>query len=98
MACIFMKLGGHHRIHPAAVSQPLLLPPAAAQHPVQPVTIRTLPPQLASLRSLQVLTVSQNVLIRDEVPQGLGELKNLVHLNLNYNSLTGTIPSRIGEL
>jgi Leucine-rich repeat (LRR) protein len=58
----------------------------------------TLPPQLASLRSLQVLTVSQNALVRGAVPRGIGELADLVHLDLSYNSLTGPIPTALGDL
>jgi hypothetical protein len=65
--------------NPAAPTALLLPPPAyLSSSGLQQLSIRanpslsgTMPPQLASLRSLQVLTVSQNGLIRGEIPRGI---------------------------
>ncbi|GJN02395.1 hypothetical protein PR202_ga19741 [Eleusine coracana subsp. coracana] len=89
---------------------PFTLPPAAnlSSSRLQQLSVRanpslsgTLPPQLASLRSLQVLTVSPSRRTRWSVasPAGVADLAGLVHLlDLSYNSLTGPIPTRLGEL
>ncbi|XP_011082953.1 protein TOO MANY MOUTHS [Sesamum indicum] len=58
--------------------------------------IGSIPPQLSSLKSLQVLTLSQNKLT-GEIPVEIFSLSSLVHLDLSYNILTGSIPLEIGN-
>ncbi|KAL0362493.1 UNVERIFIED_CONTAM: Serine/threonine-protein phosphatase 5 [Sesamum calycinum] len=59
--------------------------------------IGTIPPQLSSLKSLQILTLSQNKLT-GEIPVEIFSLSSLVHLDLSYNILTGPVPSALGNL
>ncbi|CAH8355807.1 unnamed protein product [Eruca vesicaria subsp. sativa] len=56
-----------------------------------------IPPRISSLKSLQILTLSQNKLT-GPIPQAIFSLKSLVHLDLSYNKLTGTIPNQLGNL
>lgn len=61
------------------------------------VLIGTIPPQLSTLKSLQILTLSQNRLT-GQIPVEIFSLSSLVHLDLSYNMLTGTIPLEVGNL
>ncbi|MCL7038414.1 hypothetical protein MKW94_011504 [Papaver nudicaule] len=56
-----------------------------------------IPPQISSLKSLEILTLSQNQL-HGKIPVEIFSLTSLVHLDLSYNSLVGTIPSQMGNL
>ncbi|KAJ4730329.1 Leucine-rich repeat receptor-like protein kinase [Melia azedarach] len=56
-----------------------------------------IPPQISSLNSLQILTLSQNRLT-GQIPIKIFGLNSLVHLDLSYNLLTGTIPVQVGNL
>ncbi|KAJ8556119.1 hypothetical protein K7X08_022877 [Anisodus acutangulus] len=62
-----------------------------------PALIGIIPPQISSLKSLQILTLSQNSLL-GQIPVELFSLSSLVHLDLSYNKLTGKIPDQIGNL
>lgn len=62
-----------------------------------PSLIGTIPPQISSLKSLQILTLSQNNLL-GQIPEQIFTLNSLVHLDLSYNKLTGKIPNQIGNL
>lgn len=59
--------------------------------------IGVIPPQISSLKSLQILTLSQNR-FTGEIPVEIFSLTSLVHLDLSYNLLTGTIPYQLGNL
>ncbi|XP_022850020.1 protein TOO MANY MOUTHS-like [Olea europaea var. sylvestris] len=59
--------------------------------------IGSIPPQISSLKSLQILTLSQNMLT-GLIPVELFSLNSLLHLDLSYNRLTGTIPVQISNL
>eukprot|EP01018_Ginkgo_biloba_P028952 Gb_16004 [translate_table: standard] len=50
-----------------------------------------IPPELAGLRKLRVLSLSQNGL-EGRIPIELGKLEKLQHLDLSYNKLSGRIP------
>ncbi|RWR97424.1 piriformospora indica-insensitive protein 2-like protein [Cinnamomum micranthum f. kanehirae] len=56
-----------------------------------------IPPEIYSLISLQVLTLSQNHLY-GKIPEEISTLTSLIHLDLSYNFLTGNIPTQIGNL
>ncbi|KAL5582612.1 hypothetical protein UlMin_015054 [Ulmus minor] len=56
-----------------------------------------IPPQISKLKSLKILTLSQNHL-SGKIPVELFNLSSLVHLDLSYNMLTGTIPFQVGNL
>ncbi|MCD7451161.1 hypothetical protein HAX54_009786 [Datura stramonium] len=62
-----------------------------------PALIGTIPPHISSLKSLQILTLSQNSLL-GQIPEEIFTLNSLVHLDLSYNKLTGKIPDQIGNL
>ncbi|KAF8018079.1 hypothetical protein BT93_H3092 [Corymbia citriodora subsp. variegata] len=62
-----------------------------------PALVGPIPPQISSLKSLEVLTLSQNRLT-GVIPVQVFNLKSLIHLDLSYNLLTGTIPFQIGNL
>lgn len=62
-----------------------------------PALFGPIPPQISSLKSLQVLTLSQNNL-HGTIPPEITRLTSLVHLDLSYNYLTGTIPHHMGSL
>ncbi|GMY08902.1 receptor like protein 29 isoform X2 [Fagus crenata] len=62
-----------------------------------PALVGPIPPQISSLKSLQILTLSQNRLT-GQIPVAIFSLNSLVHLDLSYNMLTGTIPSQVGNL
>ncbi|KAJ4836832.1 hypothetical protein Tsubulata_032122 [Turnera subulata] len=62
-----------------------------------PALVGPIPPQISSLKSLQVLTLSQNHL-SGPIPVGIFGLTSLVHLDLSYNMLTGPIPNQLGNL
>ncbi|KAL0921035.1 hypothetical protein M5K25_008063 [Dendrobium thyrsiflorum] len=62
-----------------------------------PALISLIPPQISSLKSLQVLTLSQNHLY-GKIPDSISTLNSLIHLDLSYNSLTGRIPVEIWRL
>ncbi|PWA80425.1 leucine-rich repeat domain, L domain-like protein [Artemisia annua] len=56
-----------------------------------------IPSSLGYVKSLRVLSLSQNKL-SGEIPQGICGLVNLQQLDLSYNHLTGSIPQEIGNL
>ncbi|RZC66136.1 hypothetical protein C5167_009828 [Papaver somniferum] len=56
-----------------------------------------IPPQISSLKSLEILTLSQNQL-QGKIPVEIFSLQSLIHLDLSYNSLVGTIPNQMGNL
>ncbi|KAK9285126.1 hypothetical protein L1049_024311 [Liquidambar formosana] len=62
-----------------------------------PALTGPIPPQISSLKSLQVLTLSQNRLT-GKIPVEIFSLSSLVHLDLSYNMLTGTVPYQLGNL
>ncbi|GAB4824808.1 hypothetical protein Ancab_007678, partial [Ancistrocladus abbreviatus] len=62
-----------------------------------PALIGRIPPQLSSLKSLQVLTLSQNRLT-GQIPLQIFSLNSLAHLDLSYNLLTGAVPNQVGNL
>lgn len=62
-----------------------------------PALTGSIPPQISSLNSLQILTLSQNRLI-GKIPAEISRLISLIHLDLSYNLLTGTLPSQVGSL
>ncbi|KAI3465885.1 hypothetical protein Pfo_022548 [Paulownia fortunei] len=62
-----------------------------------PALIGSIPTQLSSLRSLQILTLSQNKLT-GQIPVEIFSLSSLIHLDLSYNMLTGTIPLEVCNL
>ncbi|GAB2285467.1 hypothetical protein Dimus_019916, partial [Dionaea muscipula] len=62
-----------------------------------PGLVGEIPAQLASLKSLQILTLSQNR-ITGHIPVGILGLSSLVHLDLSYNMLNGAIPYQVGNL
>lgn len=62
-----------------------------------PALIGEIPPSLAEISGLRVLSLSQNNL-QGNIPKELGGLVNLVQLDLSYNNLSGKIPEEIGGL
>uniref|UniRef100_A0A1D1Y6Z7 Protein TOO MANY MOUTHS n=1 Tax=Anthurium amnicola TaxID=1678845 RepID=A0A1D1Y6Z7_9ARAE len=62
-----------------------------------PALTGTIPPEISSMRSLEVLTLSQNHL-QGAIPEAISSLTSLEHLDLSYNHLTGSIPIRVGSL
>lgn len=62
-----------------------------------PALVGSIPPQISSLKSLQILTLSQNW-HSGRIPVEIFALSSLVHLDLSYNLLTGTIPNQVGNL
>ncbi|KAI6697207.1 hypothetical protein NL676_017326 [Syzygium grande] len=62
-----------------------------------PALVGPIPPQISSLKSLEVLTLSQNRLT-SFIPVEVFSLESLIHLDLSYNLLIGTIPFQIGNL
>ncbi|KAL5997711.1 hypothetical protein ACLOJK_008641 [Asimina triloba] len=62
-----------------------------------PALVGPLPPQISTIRSLQVLTLSQNHL-HGKIPEAISALTSLLHLDLSYNFLTGSIPPQVGSL
>ncbi|KAL6134931.1 hypothetical protein ACLB2K_067159 [Fragaria x ananassa] len=56
-----------------------------------------IPPQISFLKSLEILTLSQNRLT-GKIPLEIFSLSSLVHLDLSYNMLTGSIPVQLGSL
>ncbi|KAK4484569.1 hypothetical protein RD792_007153 [Penstemon davidsonii] len=59
--------------------------------------IGTIPLQISSLKSLQILTMSQNMLT-GKIPVEIFSLSSVLHLDLSYNLLTGSIPFEVGNL
>ena len=62
-----------------------------------PALVGPIPPQISSLHSLRILTLSQNRL-SGKFPVQLFLLNSLVHLDLSYNVLTGPILPQVGSL
>lgn len=62
-----------------------------------PALVGPIPPQISSLKFLQILTLSQNRL-NGQIPVKIFSLNSLVHLDLSYNLLAGTIPVQVGNL
>ncbi|GMH12150.1 hypothetical protein Nepgr_013991 [Nepenthes gracilis] len=62
-----------------------------------PSLVGQIPSQLSSLKTLQILTLSQNRLT-GQIPLQIFSLNSLVHLDLSYNLLTGIIPYEVGNL
>ena len=56
-----------------------------------------IPPQISHLKSLKVLTLSQNQL-SGTIPEELYQLTSLLHLDLSYNKLTGNLSESLGSL
>ncbi|CAA6665687.1 unnamed protein product [Spirodela intermedia] len=84
------------RSHNTSLSIPPVLTTALQQLSLKsnPALTGSIPPQISSLRSLQVLTLSQNRL-QGSIPESISSLTSLVHLDLSYNSLSGLIPSEL---
>lgn len=88
---------------PARISIPSGNIPAS---PLQQLSLRsnpalmgTIPPQISTLNSLQILTLSQNRLTGTlPVEIFASASASLLHLDLSYNMLSGTIPLQIGNL
>lgn len=59
--------------------------------------IESLPFQIGSLQSLQVLDLSHNSL-RGEIPPQFGELESSEAMNLSHNELSGSFPSSFGNM
>ncbi|KAL8512512.1 hypothetical protein ACS0TY_018837 [Phlomoides rotata] len=78
-------------------NEPLTSPLQQLSLRSNPVLIGTIHPQISTLKSLQILTLSQNKLT-GKIPVEIFSLSSLVHLDLSYNMLTGTIPMEIGNL
>ncbi|XP_062104616.1 receptor like protein 29 [Humulus lupulus] len=62
-----------------------------------PALTGSIPPQISKLKSLKILTLSQNNL-SGKIPVEIFSLNSLVHLDLSYNLLSGTIPNQLGNL
>lgn len=62
-----------------------------------PALVGPIPPQISFLKSLEILTLSQNRL-SGRIPVGIFSLNSLVHLDLSYNMLTGPVPIQLGNL
>ncbi|KAG8386754.1 hypothetical protein BUALT_Bualt03G0181900 [Buddleja alternifolia] len=62
-----------------------------------PALVGTIPPQISSLKSLQILTLSQNKL-SGQIPVQIFSLSSLLHLDLSYNMLTSEISLQVGNL
>jgi hypothetical protein len=53
---------------------------------------------LCNLPKLEVLDVSEMQNLTGPIPTAIGNLKNLLHLDVRGNKLTGSIPSTVGNL
>ncbi|PQQ00743.1 protein TOO MANY MOUTHS [Prunus yedoensis var. nudiflora] len=62
-----------------------------------PALVGPIPPQISTIKSLEILTLSQNRLT-GPIPVEIFSLGSLVHLDMSYNMLTGTIPYQLGSL
>ncbi|KAJ6769411.1 hypothetical protein OIU74_022963 [Salix koriyanagi] len=62
-----------------------------------PALVGPIPPQISLLKSLKILTLSQNHL-SGHIPPGIFSLNSLLHLDLSYNMLTGPVPIQLGNL
>uniref|UniRef100_A0A3N7FLU1 Leucine-rich repeat-containing N-terminal plant-type domain-containing protein n=1 Tax=Populus trichocarpa TaxID=3694 RepID=A0A3N7FLU1_POPTR len=62
-----------------------------------PALVGPIPPQISFLKSLEILTLSQNRL-SGRIPVEIFSLNSLVHLDLSYNMLTGPVPIQLGNL
>ncbi|KAG9448151.1 hypothetical protein H6P81_014279 [Aristolochia fimbriata] len=62
-----------------------------------PSLVGPIPPQISLLKSLEILTLSQNRL-RGRIPPEISRLTSLIHLDLSFNFLTGPIPKQLGSL
>ncbi|KAK6157521.1 hypothetical protein DH2020_011769 [Rehmannia glutinosa] len=87
--------------NPTTISLPPNMPLTS---PLQQLSLRSnsalvgkIPPQISSLKSLQIITLSQNRLT-GQIPVEIFTLTYLVHIDLSYNTLTGTIPIELGHL
>ncbi|KAL4281764.1 hypothetical protein GQ457_03G029390 [Hibiscus cannabinus] len=61
------------------------------------LNLSSLPPQLSSLSSLQLLNLSSTN-VSGTIPSSFGKLVQLRLLDLSSNSLTGSIPQELGQL
>ena len=59
--------------------------------------VGTIPSWIAKLKRLEVLVLTQNK-FEGAIPEAIGDLSLLKHLNLMDNNLTDTIPSSLGKL
>ncbi|XP_050226732.1 receptor like protein 29 [Mercurialis annua] len=82
----------------------LAISPNSSNSALQQLSLRSnpalfgpIPSQISSLKSLKILTLSQNHL-SGPIPVEICSLNSLVHLDLSYNILTGTIPVQLGTL
>lgn len=57
-----------------------------------------LPVNIESLRSLKTLLLNDNELLKGRIPQNIGNLNQLVSLDLSSSSLDGVIPPTVGSL
>ncbi|XP_055961962.1 receptor like protein 29-like [Mercurialis annua] len=62
-----------------------------------PSLVGKIPTSLGQVKSLRVLSLSQNSL-QGNFPDELGNLENLQELDLSYNNISGEIPEKIGGL
>ncbi|CAD6213794.1 unnamed protein product [Miscanthus lutarioriparius] len=88
----------------AAVELPPALFAGAASSSLEQIVLKSnpglggpIPATLSGLRSLRVLSLSQNG-FRGGIPRELGGLAALQQLDLSYNNITGEIPDEIGAM
>ncbi|CAI9089094.1 OLC1v1023601C1 [Oldenlandia corymbosa var. corymbosa] len=62
-----------------------------------PALVGLIPSQISSLKSLEILTLSQNK-FHGPIPAQIFSLKSLLHLDFSYNMITGKIPFQVGNL
>lgn len=86
--------------HSASLPPALFANSSSLQHLVlnsNPGLSGEIPSSVSTLRSLTVLSLSQNS-FRGSIPRDIDRLKELKQLDLSYNHLSGGIPDEIGGL